>query len=929
MTRPGLLLHLTASILASATGLPDYIKLGALFDEQSGSEEAAFARGIELVNDDRTILSRSIVDMDVARYPQDDSFKASKKLCDLVHPGIVAIFGPTSAFASNHVQSAAEALHLPFMETRWNYNFQRSAYSISVHPHPAALSRAFADFIKKVGWRSFVILYENEEGLVRLQEVIKMPQTFAGMQVTLRQLDMETNDYRPLLKEIKKSEETRIVLDCDYDKIETILAQANEIELMTDYHNYLITSLDLDKVSVEQYTYQNVNITGFRMINPDSDIVRRYLKKNPHRFLQGKANPLYSQNALMFDAVNVLAKALNNLDSLHTIHPMSLSCTAQATWPDGEKVLNYLKDVDHLGLTGEIRFDSDGFRTDIQLDLIEKIRGRFRKTATWSPETGVNYTLTSEEIGTQMIEKLANRTLRVVTTPNDPYVMEREFDHTVTQEAKARMSFLERYEGFCIDLIKALAKDLKFKFEFHLEPDGSYGGLKNGQWTGMIRELRTQKADMAVIDMSITSIRQSAVDFTMPYMNTGVGILYKKKPPPPQNLFSFLMPLSLDVWIYMTTAYLGVSITMFLLARLTPFEWENPHPCVEEPEELENELTLHNCFWHNWGSLMQQGSDIAPKAISTRMVAGMWWFFTLIMISSYTANLAAFLTSSKMASPINSAEDLAKQTKIKYGTYCCGSTNSFFSMSTIPTYQKINAFMESAKPSVYTKSNTEGLDRVRKEDGMYAYFMEAASIEYNIERYCDLKQLGGLLDSKGYGIALPKDSPYTPTISAGVLSLQERGVLKELKIKWWEKERGGGSCKLGAASSSAQLGLANLGGVFIVLLGGMLISIIVAIFEFAWKRRKLAVDENESLLHEMWADFKFAVDWRAGDTKPIKPGSSASRLGSRSILSKSAASSLNKYGVIPEPDTKSCRSQASKRDSTYACFNETQAEERK
>ncbi len=49
--------------------------------------------------------------------------------------------------------------------------------------------------------------------------------------------------------------------------------------------------------------------------------------------------------------------------------------------------------------------------------------------------------------------------------------------------------------------------------------------------------------------------------------------------------------------------------------RLTPYEWENPHPCVEEPEELENVLTLHNCFWHNWGSLMQQGSDIAPKYV--------------------------------------------------------------------------------------------------------------------------------------------------------------------------------------------------------------------------------------------------------------------------------------------------------------------------
>ena len=76
--------------------------------------------------------------------------------------------------------------------------------------------------------------------------------------------------------------------------------------------------------------------------------------------------------------------------------------------------------------------------------------------------------------------------------------------------------------------------------------------------------------------------------------------------------------------------------------------------------------------------------------------------------------------------------------------------------STIPTYQKINAFMESTKPSVYTSGNSAGIERVRKEDGLYAFFMEAAAIEYHVERKCDLKQLGGLLDSKGYGIALPK-----------------------------------------------------------------------------------------------------------------------------------------------------------------------------
>lgn len=56
----------------------------------------------------------------------------------------------------------------------------------------------------------------------------------------------------------------------------------------------------------------------------------------------------------------------------------------------------------------------------------------------------------------------------------------------------------------------------------------------------------------------------------------------------------------------------------------------------------------------------------------------MWWFFTLILISSYTANLAAFLTFERMTDEIQSAEDLAKQTKIKYGAVEGGSTQAFF-----------------------------------------------------------------------------------------------------------------------------------------------------------------------------------------------------------------------------------------------------------
>lgn len=48
---------------------------------------------------------------------------------------------------------------------------------------------------------------------------------------------------RTLLRDIKKSGETHIVLDCSTKKIHTVLKQAQQEGMMTDYHNYLITSL--------------------------------------------------------------------------------------------------------------------------------------------------------------------------------------------------------------------------------------------------------------------------------------------------------------------------------------------------------------------------------------------------------------------------------------------------------------------------------------------------------------------------------------------------------------------------------------------------------------------------------------------------------------------------------------------------------------
>lgn len=76
------------------------------------------------------------------------------------------------------------------------------------------------------------------------------------------------------------------------------------------------------------------------------------------------------------------------------------------------------------------------------------------------------------------------------------------------------------------------------------------------------------------------------------------------------------------------------------------------------------------------------GLEFCPQASSTRVVSGAWWIFTLIIISTYTANLAAFLTVEHLILPIKSVEDLAKQTQIKYGILKGGSSEEFFEVNT-------------------------------------------------------------------------------------------------------------------------------------------------------------------------------------------------------------------------------------------------------
>uniref|UniRef100_A0A8D2MH16 Glutamate receptor n=1 Tax=Zonotrichia albicollis TaxID=44394 RepID=A0A8D2MH16_ZONAL len=791
-------------------GTTHVLRFGGIFEcvesGPMGAEELAFRFAVNTINRNRTLLPNTTLTYDTQKINLYDSFEASKKACDQLSLGVAAIFGPSHSSSANAVQSICNALGVPHIQTRWKHQVSdnKDSFYVSLYPDFSSLSRAILDLVQFFKWKTVTVVYDDSTGLIRLQELIKAPSRY-NLRLKIRQLPADTKDAKPLLKEMKRGKEFHVIFDCSHEMAAGILKQALAMGMMTEYYHYIFTTLDLFALDVEPYRYSGVNMTGFRILNTENTQVSSIIEKWSMERLQAPPKP---DSGL--------------LDGFMTAH-----------WE---------------GLTGRITFNkTNGLRTDFDLDVISLKEEGLEKVGTWDPLSGLNMTENQKGKPANITDSLSNRSLIVTTILEEPYVMFKKSDKPLYGN--------DRFEGYCIDLLRELSTILGFSYEIRLVEDGKYGAQEDasGQWNGMVRELIDHKADLAVAPLAITYVREKVIDFSKPFMTLGISILYRKPNGTNPGVFSFLNPLSPDIWMYILLAYLGVSCVLFVIARFSPYEWYNPHPCNPDSDVVENNFTLLNSFWFGVGALMQQGSELMPKALSTRIVGGIWWFFTLIIISSYTANLAAFLTVERMESPIDSADDLAKQTKIEYGAVEDGATMTFFKKSKISTYDKMWAFMSSRRQSVLVKSNEEGIQRVLTSD--YAFLMESTTIEFVTQRNCNLTQIGGLIDSKGYGVGTPMGSPYRDKITIAILQLQEEGKLHMMKEKWWR----GNGCPEEESKEASALGVQNIGGIFIVLAAGLVLSVFVAVGEFLYKSKKNAQLEKRSFCSAMVEELRMSL----------------------------------------------------------------------
>ncbi|KRY40697.1 Glutamate receptor ionotropic, kainate 1 [Trichinella spiralis] len=440
--------------------------------------------------------------------------------------------------------------------------------------------------------------------------------------------------------------------------------------------------------------------------------------------------------------------------------------------------------------------------------------------------------------------------------------------------------FIEKYEdengnwslrGYCIDLLEMMKEELNFSYELYEAPDKLYGWPNElGRWNGIMSNILQGDADFALASMTVTASREMVIDFTFPHFDLSGYAILLKRGESDESFFKFLTVLELPVWLCTIGSFLFTSFLLWLFDRFSPYSYKNNKEKYKNGPE-KREFTFKESLWFCMNSLTPQGGGETPRNFSGRIVAATWWLFGFIIIASYTANLAAFLTVSRIESSITSIDQLAKQYKIKYGVVKDSLAAAYFqrmaeieqrfydTWKSMSLNESMNA-LERIHLAVWdypVSDHFTNMWRYMQETGLpnnleegiewvlasksindgYALIAEASYLRYIEITDCRLQVVGEEFSRRPYALAVQQGSPLKDQFSSLILKLLNQRKLEILKEKWWKNNPRKMNCP-NHDSESKGISVTNLGGVFIVILIGIFFSLISLLFEYVYFKRK-------------------------------------------------------------------------------------------
>ncbi|XP_074651659.1 glutamate receptor 1-like [Tubulanus polymorphus] len=683
-----------------------------------------------------------------------------------------------------------ESLKIPYMTISLSRCL--GAYQFCFLPQPEDFGQAMIDLVEAYDIQRFALVYDKTLGSeISQQFVLK---SWVSMNVWRLRGNVSVLTVRQTFGTAAADHDIdHYVLAVDPTLIQIILKEARYLSILGRNNRWITLNPGFENIGYDKFQHIKPNVSQVTLFDTIASGQRPSNLK-----------------AVIFSDISTMLASIG---------------MAMIGW-NGDLVANDVNDQlstnHYIGKGGNIQFDSQGRRVNFTLGITNLESTKAFQSARWCS----NATMFEKRLQfTHIVPDLTEATLgksvaKVVIIQEPPFVMRRHRFNELKGNS--------RWKGYCIDLIEEISRNMGFSYELYEVPDGQYGAKnKFGEWNGIVRQLLSGNATMSVAPLSINAEREQAIDFTKPFKTRGISVIMKKIPPE-MSYLQFLKPFHGLVWFC-------VMLSVVLVAVL---EYIFENKCRTVRDEGAVFFDWYESFWFVFGAIVGGSTESTPMTIPGRILTSAWWFFALILVSSYTANLAAFLTIRQIQAPISSVTDLAYQTTVRYGSVENSGVLNFLKYTSIEQFNKMYVHMNTIKEDMVLNSSA-GLARVL--EGNYAFLWDSTVIDYEVSQNCKLMAIGPEFDNtKGFGIALPVGAPYREQLTMAILNLSDSGRLGELEHKWWRSSK----CSKDSSSDdeTTELKLVNVAGVFFVLLGGVVLAILLFICEFTpcmrrWRKR--------------------------------------------------------------------------------------------
>lgn len=412
--------------------------------------------------------------------------------------------------------------------------------------------------------------------------------------------------------------------------------------------------------------------------------------------------------------------------------------------------------------------------------------------------------------------------------------------------AHKNISYFQCCSGFCIDLLEKFAEELGFTYELVRVEDGKWGVHENGKWNGLIAELVNRKTDMVLTSLMINAEREAVVDFSEPFMETGIAIVVAKR----TGIISptaFLEPFDTASWMLVgIVAIQAATFMIFLFEFLSPsgFDMKLAVPQTTGKDSRPYRFSLFRTYWLVWAVLFQAAVHVdSPRGFTARFMTNVWAMFAVVFLAIYTANLAAFMITREEFHEFSGLDDtrlarpFSHKPPIKFSTIPGSHSDS-----TIAKYFKeMHYYMRKFNKT----SVSEGVQAVLSGD-LDAFIYDGTVLDYLVQQDedCRLLTVGQWYAFTGYGLAFTRNSKYVDMFNKRLLEFRANGDLERMRRYWMT-----GTCRPGKQEhkSSDPLALEQFLSAFLLLMAGILLAALLLFLEylyFKYFRERLAKGDH-------------------------------------------------------------------------------------